>query len=466
MAKTIRKSTLAHVRFDLKNRKVADLKKLFGDLHPADVAELLEELDHQQAQRAYFMLEAEAAPEVLLHLNDLRLQKKLLASLTDAEVAGDIIARISSDDADDLLRRLPDERRQAVIALITDEAKRNDVLELLQYPEGSAGALMVTELVRVNVGGSMRDCVRELRTQAENIHNIYRIYVVDDANVLVGWLRLSDVLSHTLRERIRDVMDPQVFSVQPLTDAEEVSTIMERYDLVVIPVVDDLGRLKGRITIDDIVDVIRQEESEDLQKMGGMEVLDLPYVQTGIFSMVRKRATWLVILFVGEMFTATAMGFFEGEIQKAVILALFVPLIISSGGNSGSQATTLIIRAMALRELTLVDWWYVMRKEVLSGLLLGGILGVIGFSRIALWQEAGFYDYGPYWLSVGFTVAFSLVFIVLWGTLSGSMIPFILKRLRLDPATSSAPFVATLVDVTGLVIYFTIAALFLKGKLL
>ncbi len=466
MAKPAHKSKLAHVRFDLKNRKDADLKKIFGELHPADIAAILDELEHEQALRAYFMLGKDEAADVILHLSDLRLQKKLLATLTDVEIAAGIIARVSSDDADDLLRRVPDDRRDNIISLIADEQKRSDVLELLQYPEGSAGALMVKELVKVSVSGTMRDCLRELRARAEDINNIYRIYVVDDADKLVGWIGLSEVLRHTLRERIRDVMDTKVFTVQPLTDGEEVSRIMERYDLVVIAVVDEQGRLKGRITIDDVVDVIRKEESEDLQKMGGMEALDLPYVQTGIITMVRKRATWLIILFISEMFTATAMGFFQVEIEKAVILALFVPLIISSGGNSGSQAATLIIRAMALRELTLVDWWYVMRKEIISGVLLGGILGVIGFSRIFLWQQVGFYNYGPYWLSVAFTVALSLVFIVLWGTLSGSMIPFVLKKLKLDPATSSAPFVATLVDVTGLIIYFTIAALFLKGKLL
>ena len=245
---------------------------------------------------------------------------------------------------------------------------------------------------------------------------------------------------------------------------------MDKYDLEAIPVVDELGRLVGRITIDDIIDVIKDEiekrDTEDIQKFGGLEALELPYVQTRLGEMVKKRATWLVVLFIGEMFTASAMGFFEGEIEKAVVLALFVPLIISSGGNSGSQAATLIIRAMALKELTLKDWWYVMKKEIASGFLLGAILGIVGFIRILVWQQSGLYEYGEHWLAIGMTVSLSLVFIVLWGTLSGSMIPFLLKKLKLDPATSSAPFVATLVDVTGLVIYFTIASLLLKGKLL
>jgi magnesium transporter len=234
----------------------------------------------------------------------------------------------------------------------------------------------------------------------------------------------------------------------------------------VLPVVTEAGILVGIVTIDDILDQIEKRATEDIQKFGGLEALDLPYVQTSILEMVRKRAGWLVILFLGEMFTATAMAYFDAEIERAVVLALFVPLIISSGGNSGSQAATLIIRAMALKELRLKDWWYVMKKEIISGLLLGSILGLIGFVRIAIWQQLGFYNYGVYWLFVAASVSLALLFIVMWGTLSGSMVPFVLKWLRLDPATSSAPFVATLVDVTGLIIYFSIAAMFLSGKLL
>jgi magnesium transporter len=244
---------------------------------------------------------------------------------------------------------------------------------------------------------------------------------------------------------------------------EDAILIFEKYDRAALPIVSESGILVGIITFDDIMDQVEKRDTEDIQKFGGVEALDLPYVSTSVYEMVKKRATWLVILFVGEMFTASAMSYFQGEIEKAIVLTLFIPLIISSGGNTGSQAATLIIRAMALNEITLKDWWFVMRKEIFSGLSLGLILGIIGFTRILVWQESGIYNYGEHWLAVAFTVSFSLVGIVLWGTLSGSMIPFLLKRLNLDPATSSAPLVATMVDVTGLVIYFSIAAMFLNG---
>lgn len=247
---------------------------------------------------------------------------------------------------------------------------------------------------------------------------------------------------------------------------EEAIHVFEDYDRTVLPVISEMGTLVGIVTVDDILDVVKERDTEDIQKFGGLEALDIPYRDTPLLTLFRKRAGWLIILFLGEMLTASAMVHFEAEIEKAVVLALFVPLIISSGGNSGSQAATLIIRAMALKEINLKDWWYVMRKEIFSGLLLGITLGIIGFIRILIWQNLNFYDYGPHWSLVGLTVAVSLIGIVLWGTLSGAMIPFILRVFKLDPATSSAPFVATMVDVTGLIIYFTIASFILKGILL
>ena len=265
---------------------------------------------------------------------------------------------------------------------------------------------------------------------------------------------------------VANLMDNSFVSIKTTLPIEESYEIFQKYDRSAMPIVTDNGTLVGIVTFDDILDKIKASDTEDIQKFGGMEELDLSYTQTPLLELVRKRAGWLIILFLSEMLTASAMGYFDGEIEKAVVLALFVPLIISSGGNSGSQAASLIIRAMALQELKLKDWWYVMKKEILSGILLGSILGVIGFLRILVWQQSGFYNYGQYWLSIGLTVSVSLIFIVLWGTLTGSLIPFILRKIGLDPATASAPFVATLVDVTGLIIYFTIAALFLAGKLL
>jgi magnesium transporter len=255
-------------------------------------------------------------------------------------------------------------------------------------------------------------------------------------------------------------------SVGPLVDREDVARLISKYNLLAIPVVDDSQHLLGIVTVDDVIDALTSEVTEDVQKFGGMEALDEPYMQMGLAAMVRKRAGWLCALFLGEMLTATAMGHFEAEISKAVVLALFIPLIISSGGNSGSQATSLIIRAMALREVTLKDWWRVARRELPSGLALGGILGVIGFARIMLWQYAGWYDYGSHHFQVAATVSTALVGVVLFGSLAGSMLPFVLRRIGFDPASASAPFVATLVDVTGLVIYFTVALVMLRGTLL
>jgi magnesium transporter len=307
--------------------------------------------------------------------------------------------------------------------------------------------------------------LEHIRAYGVNSETLHVIYVVDDHGVLIDDIPIRDVLVAQLYTPIRDVMDHQFVSLKATDEQEQAANIFQRYDRTVLPVVDDHGKLLGVVTVDDVLDVVAEEATEDIQKIGGLEALDEPYVSTPVGVMVRKRATWLVILFLSEMLTATAMAFFEDEIAKAVVLALFVPLIISSGGNSGSQAATLIIRALALGEVRVRDWWMVMRRELLSGLLLGLILGSIGFLRIAVWSAFS-HVYGDHWLLIAITVGVSLIGIVLWGTIAGSMLPFVLKRLGLDPATSSAPFVATLVDVTGLLIYFTVAVLILSGTLL
>jgi magnesium transporter len=291
------------------------------------------------------------------------------------------------------------------------------------------------------------------------------VYIIDQNGILKDDLRIAELLLASPEKKISDLMDNNFISLKVNQDQEVAVKIFSKYHRAALPVTDDLNFLVGIVTIDDILHVSKQEDTEDIQKIGGMEVLDAPYLEVSILKMVQKRAGWLVILFLSEMLTATAMGFFEDEIAKAVILALFVPLIISSGGNSGSQATTLIIRAMALGEVRIKDWWKIMRRELASGLLLGVILGTLGFFRIFAWT---FFTniYGAHWNLIALTVGFSLVGIVLWGSLTGSMLPLILKKLKFDPAASSAPFVATLVDVTGLVIYFTVAMVFLKGTLL
>ena len=307
--------------------------------------------------------------------------------------------------------------------------------------------------------------MREIRKQAEEVKNIYTIYVVDDEDKLVGMLSLKNLLTIPLRTPIVEVFNPNIISVKANTPAEEVAMLMDKYDLVVIPVVDSINRLVGRITFDDMVDVLREENTEDAQKMGGLEALEESYMATPFWQMIRKRVGWLVVLFIGEMLTATAMSFFEDQITRAVILAIFVPLIISSGGNSGSQATSLIIRAMALGEITVRDWWKIARKEFQAGLVLGSVLGIIGYTRVAVWSNF-VQDYGPHWQMIGITLGITLTFVVMWGSLCGSLLPLLLKRMGFDPAVSSAPLVATLVDVTGLVIYFSISIVLLKEMLL
>lgn len=444
------------------------LEVLLNDLHHTDIAEILDELDFDEATYIFKVLDSEKTAEILLELED-DLRENILSRLSPKEIAEEL-DELETNDAADIIGELSKDRKAEVISELQDVEHAKDIVDLLRYDEDTAGGIMHKELVKVNENWNVLTCIKEMRIQAKDISQVHSIYVVDDENRLKGRLSLKDLLTSTARTPINDVYIRKLNYVNVDTEDVEVARIMDRYDLEAIPVIDELGRLVGRITIDDVIDVIKDEiekrDTEDIQKFGGLEALELPYVQTRLFEMVKKRATWLVVLFIGEMFTASAMGFFEGEIEKAVVLALFVPLIISSGGNSGSQAATLIIRAMALKELTLKDWWFVMKKEIASGFLLGSILGIVGFIRILIWQQTGLYQYGIHWIAVAMTVSISLVFIVLWGTLSGSMIPFLLKKLKLDPATSSAPFVATLVDVTGLVIYFSIASLLLKGKLL
>jgi len=465
----ISKDLIQQIAQLIQDKNNQQLEILLNDMHHADFAEILDEVDINEATYIFQVLDSEKTAEILLELED-DLREKILSRLSSKEIAEEL-DELETNDAADIIGELSKDRKAEVISELQDIEHAKGIVDLLRYDEDTAGGIMHKELVKVNENWNVMTCVKEMRIQAENISRVHSIYVVDDDNKLKGRLSLKDLLTApTTKTPISEFYIRKLNYVDVEMADVEVARIMDKYDLEAIPVVDELGRLVGRITIDDVIDVIKDEiekrDTEDIQKFGGLEALELPYVQTRLFEMVKKRATWLVVLFIGEMFTASAMGFFEGEIEKAVVLALFVPLIISSGGNSGSQAATLIIRAMALKELTLKDWWFVMKKEIASGFLLGSILGIVGFIRIMIWQQTGLYQYGIHWVAVAMTVSISLVFIVLWGTLSGSMIPFLLKRLKLDPATSSAPFVATLVDVTGLVIYFTIASLLLKGKLL
>ncbi len=368
------------------------------------------------------------------------------------------------DNAADVIQYAPKEERQRLMAEL-DEVARREVNALLAYKEDAAGGLMNPRFARVRPDMTLDEAISYLRRQAGNVETLYYAYVLDDSQRLLGVLSIRDLFRADPAKRVREVMRANLVSASEQMDQETLARLFRTYHLLAIPVLDKSGVMHGIVTVDDIVGVVEQETSEDIQKAGGMEALDAPYLQIGFLQMVKKRGGWLTILFVGEMLTATAMGFFEQEIARAVVLALFVPLIISSGGNSGSQASTLVIRGMALGEVRLRDWLKIVWRESSVGVVLGVILAVIGIGRILLWQGI-WKTYGPHYLVVALTVGFSLVGVVLFGTLAGSMLPFVLRRARLDPASASAPFVATLVDVTGLIIYFTIAKLILRGTLL
>ena len=369
------------------------------------------------------------------------------------------------DDAADLIQAAPTEKRDALLGLL-DEPTRREVTALLAYSEDNAGGLMNPRYIRLRPEMTVDEAISYVRKQMrEQPRTIYYGYVLDAEQHLLGVVSFRELFTATVRTRVAEIMKRQVTTIPEQMDQEAVSHIFSQSHLVALPVVTAEGQMKGIVTVDDVVDVVQEEATEDMQKVGGVEALDAPYLQIELRRMIRKRVGWLSVLFLGEMLTASAMGFFEKEIARAVVLALFIPLIISSGGNSGSQATTLVIRAMALGEIRLRDWWRVIQREVVAGLGLGLVLAVIGFLRIVTW-EGLFHTYGPQYLSIAATVSCSLIGVVMWGTIAGSMLPFILRRLGFDPASASAPFVATLVDVSGLVIYFTVAAIILRGRLL
>jgi magnesium transporter len=371
---------------------------------------------------------------------------------------------LAPDDAADLIQHTPEEERSGLLGLL-DENTRSEVSALLAYEEDEAGGLMNPRFARLRPEMTAIEAISYLRRQGEHVRTIYYGYVLDGEQHLLGIMALRELFTADENKTVRDLMRTKFISASEEMDQEALAALFAQHHLLAIPVVDTDGRMKGIVTVDDIVHAVEQEATEDIQKIGGTEALDEPYLEISFFRLIKKRAAWLAVLFLGEMLTATAMGHFEEEIARAVVLALFVPLIISSGGNSGSQAATLVVRALAVRELRLRDWWRVVRREFAAGLCLGTILGTIGLTRILIWQAVG-NTYGEHYLLVAATVACSLVGVVMWGTLAGSMLPFILRRFGLDPASASAPFVATLVDVTGLVIYFTVASVILRGTLL
>lgn len=427
-----------------------------------DLADLMEPLSAEKEAVIFRLLPRQQAAMVFSYLSSER-QEELLKAMAHEEVAG-MLNAMSDDDRTDFLEELPAKVTQRLLNLLSQQ-ERSIASKLLGYAEDSVGRLMSPHFVRVRSHWTVDYALDHIRRYGVDSETMSMVYVIDQEGKLIDDLRIRQILLAPPEAHISDLMDLHFASLRATDNAETAVQVFRDTDLIALPVTDTENVLIGIVTIDDILDVAEEEATEDIQKMGGSEALDEPYMEIGLPSMVRKRATWLVILFLSEMLTATAMGSFENEIAKAVVLSIFVPLVISSGGNSGSQASTLIIRAMALGEVRLIDWWRVMRREILSGLSLGTILGAIGFVRISAWALI-FKSYGEHWFLLALTVGVSLVGIVLWGTLSGSMLPFLLRRLGLDPATSSAPFVATLVDVSGLVIYFSVASFILRGTLL
>lgn len=459
--------SLNEIRRRLFKGDITILFRLFGKdektIQPSEVAQIFLNLPASSAVKAFQSFPEKNRIIVFPYLDDL-VKKQIIHDIPKPD-ASKILNNLSSDDLMIFLTKLKGIELSEILEYLNEKNKKV-AHNLLGYPRESVARLINTEFVTIKKEMSIEDAMDHLRKYHQDSETANVIYVVDNEGKLIDDVPIRRLVLNEPAKKVEDIMDGFYVKLN-LNDSKETAVdVFKQYDRAALPVTNDHNVLLGVITVDDVLDVEEERNTKEMQRFGGVESLDYPYMKTSFFQLIRKRAGWLVFLFLGEMFTATAMGYFDSEISKAVVLALFVPLIISSGGNSGSQAATLIIRAMALKELSFHDWWYVMRREILSGLTLGVILGTIGFIRITTWQEFHWYDYGAHWLLLAITIFFSLIGIVMWGTLSGSMIPIILKRLKIDPATSSAPFVATLVDVTGLVIYFSIAAIVLKGTLL
>jgi magnesium transporter len=446
-----------------------DFSSLLGfgknkNVHPTEVAQMLSSVPDEAALKGFQSLPTATQTKVFSYLEDPSLQRKIIESMP-RDKAIYLLNELSSDDRIAFYSSLKGMERSSLLELLYAK-NRESVHNILGYPDNSVARLINTDFATIGTEITVAQAMEHLRKNHKDTEAANVIYVVDNEGKLIDDIPVRRFVLSDPAKKVADILDGFYVTLQMMDTKEDAVLKFKEYDRLVLPVVNADNVLLGVLTVDDVMDAAEERDTREIQKFGGVETLDFPYVKTGFFALIRKRATWLIILFVGEMLTATAMSYFDTEISKAVVLALFVPLIISSGGNSGSQAATLIIRAMALKELTLKDWWFVMRREILSGLTLGLILGAIGLIRIATWQNLHLYDYGPHWFLLALTIFFSLIGIVMWGTLSGSMIPIVLKRFKLDPAASSAPLVATLVDVTGLVIYFSIAAIILKGTIL
>src|ERR1700674_1127428 len=442
-----------------------DIAEFLAPYRAADAAEALNSLDRRVAAR---VLEAMPVPTAVQILNEPHLDEAAeLIELMPVDCAPAILVGLHPDRRADIFRELPETVRERLKARLPQPI-RETLDQLLSYPPQSAGGLMTTDFVSVPADWTVERTLNHIHAAGRNEEIVYTVCVLDPPTKrLVKVIALWRLVTSDPKATVLDAARPyKPITVSPLTDREEVARLLSKYNLLAVPVLAEDGHVLGIVTVDDVIDAIIAEGTEDVQKFGGLEALDEPYLKISFLTMIRKRAGWLCALFLSEMLTASAMQYYQVELEKAIVLTLFIPLIMSSGGNSGSQATSLLIRALALHELVIKDWWRVALPAIPNGLALGATLGLVGIVRISLWQSLGFYDYGEHWMLIALTVGAALVGIVMFGSLTGSMLPFILQRLGFDPASASAPFVATLVDVTGLVIYFTVASLILRGTLL
>lgn len=446
----------------IQRREFNQLREILCEFPPAEIAEILADLAPEDQAVLLRILPHQRAADVFEHL-DLEDQERLLLALGNEQVAR-ILNEMEPDDRTALLEELPAAATQKLLNLLSPE-ERKVAVTLLGYPEDSIGRRMTPEYVAVKQDWTVAEVLEHLRRVGRQRETLNQLFVVDAQGRLTGVVRLRHLVVAELDKRVADLLDPQMLSLRANDDQETAVAAFEKYDRTVLPVVDSRDVLVGVVTVDDVLDVVKEEATEDMHKMAAVEVLEAPYLRTGILAMIQKRVGWLIVLFLGQMLTATAIAHYEADLQSALVLALFIPLIISSGGNSGAQASTLVIRAMATRDVELSDWLRVFRRELVLGLALGGVLAVIGFLRIALWPNRATL-YTDHYQLVALVVGLSLVGVVAFGSLVGAMLPFGLRRLKLDPATCSAPFVATLVDVSGLIIYFSMAQIVLRGTLL
>ncbi len=441
----------------IQNRQFTALKEILVDWMPIDIADLFLSLPENEQAIFFRLLPKDLAADVFEYF-DVDAQLSLIQLLSKEDVAS-ILNEMADDDRTALFEEVPPNVVKQMLTYLSPE-QRKISQQLLGYPENSIGRLMTPDYIAAHQHWTVQETLNYIRIYGKNSETLNEVYVVNEKGILIDDINIREFLLSPLEEKVNDLMDFNFVSLKVNDDQETAVDVFKKYDRTALPVTDSSGVLVGIITVDDVLDIAEEEATEDIQKIAAVEALDEPYPDISLLSMIKKRAGWLSILFLGEMLTATAMGFFEHEIEKAIVLALFVPLIISSGGNSGSQAATLVIRALALREVSLKNWFFIFKREVTTGLALGAILSLIGFLRITLWQSVG-HIYGDQWFLLALTVSVSLIGVVTWGTLMGSMLPLVIKKLGFDPATSSAPFVATLVDVTGLIIYFSVALVIL-----